>query len=388
MIRRDKDTVLKNTLPPKRRKVHNLDLAELPRETMEDLQSQLGELKQVEARIQAAGVNAPETLYNAQQAALSKCRQITADAKEEGVLQFVRQKLRDEPDSKVLLFAHHKSMHMAFERALREDRTGFVLITGEVAANSRQEAVRRFTRDDSLRVALLSIKAAGVGLNLTAANHCVFAELAWTPGELIQCEDRTHRIGQRKDVLVTYILAPNSIDQRIWGSVEKKLGVVGATVGTSDSNMALSRAGDLDLPAAAQGPVHVVAAAASVTATHAAATASAADSPVPQPQRAVVHNHAAAASPPVAAAPSSPPATACAAVRWTWAAEGGAKEYKKAIAQQLEDAWQALQRDDPSAQGDARHVDIGGGWHADLVRLRQVVTAQPHRTRRISRVPL
>ena len=105
MIRRDKDTVLKNALPPKRRKVHNLDPAELPRETMEDLQGQLAELKQVEARIQAAGVNAPEALYNAQQAALSKCRQITADAKEEGVLRFVRQKLQDEPDSKLLLFA-------------------------------------------------------------------------------------------------------------------------------------------------------------------------------------------------------------------------------------------------------------------------------------------
>ena len=242
-----------------------------------------------------------------------------------------------------------------------------MLITGEVAANNRQEAVRKFSRDENLRVALLSIKAAGVGLNLTAANHCVFAELAWTPGELIQCEDRSHRIGQRKDVLVTYILAPNSIDQRIWGSVEKKLGVVGATVGTSDSNMALSRAGDLVLPAAPP---------------------------------AAVHNHVVAAAPPVAAVPSvaAAPAAASAAVAagppvaatlpavWQWGAEGGSTQYTDAIAQQLEYAWQALQRDEPSAEGDARHVDIGGGRHVDLVRLRQVVTAQPHRTRRIRRV--
>ena len=119
-----------------------------------------------------------------------------------------------------------------------------------------------------------------------------------------------------------------------------------------------------------------------------------------------------------------------------WAAESGSIEYDDAISRRLEDVWQALQRceklplfldtdsrrfefkllaivcqdrlgtnmhegnlraksvsaslrarrDEPNAQRDARHVDIGGGRHADLVRLRQVVTAQPHRTRRIRRV--
>ena len=80
---------------------------------MGEMQAALGHLAQVEARIQAAGSSASEQLYNAQQAALSKCRQLSADAKEAGVMAFIRTKLREQPERKLLLFAHHKSMlHM------------------------------------------------------------------------------------------------------------------------------------------------------------------------------------------------------------------------------------------------------------------------------------
>ena len=114
MIRRDKEECLQ--LPPKRRTVINLDPASLPRATMGEVQAALGHLAQVEARIQAAGASASEQLYNAQQAALSKCRQLSADAKEAGVMAFIRTKLREQPDRKLLLFAHHKSMlHMVFQ---------------------------------------------------------------------------------------------------------------------------------------------------------------------------------------------------------------------------------------------------------------------------------
>ena len=77
---------------------------------MGEVQAALGHLAQVEARIQAAGTSASEQLYNAQQASLSKCRQLSADAKEAGVMEFVRTKLLAEPERKLLLFAHHKSI--------------------------------------------------------------------------------------------------------------------------------------------------------------------------------------------------------------------------------------------------------------------------------------
>jgi hypothetical protein len=109
----------------------------------------------------------------------------------------------------------------------------FSVITGEVAAKKRQAAVAAFQQRPACRVALLSIKASGAGLNLAAASECVFAELAWTPGELLQAEDRAHRIGQKGQVTVHYLLADGTLDDRMWGSVRRKLDVVGRSVGGS-----------------------------------------------------------------------------------------------------------------------------------------------------------
>lgn len=81
--------------------------------------------------------------------------------------------------------------------------------------------------DDSIRVAILAIKAAGVGLNLTAAQLVLFAELSWVPGDIKQCEDRAHRIGQKHLVNVQFLLAKESIDDIIWRTIQNKLENVG-----------------------------------------------------------------------------------------------------------------------------------------------------------------
>uniref|UniRef100_A0A0A0L604 Helicase C-terminal domain-containing protein n=2 Tax=Cucumis sativus TaxID=3659 RepID=A0A0A0L604_CUCSA len=71
--------------------------------------------------------------------------------------------------------------------------------------------------------AVLSIKAGGVGLTLTAASTVIFAELSWTPGDLIQAEDRAHRIGQVSSVNIHYLLANDTVDDIIWDVVQSKL---------------------------------------------------------------------------------------------------------------------------------------------------------------------
>ena len=84
-----------------------------------------------------------------------------------------------------------------------------------------------FQAQRSYRVAILSITAAGTGITLNSADLVVFGELYWTPGLLLQAEDRVHRIGQDRPVEMHYLLAKNTIDDIIWPLIEKKLFVLG-----------------------------------------------------------------------------------------------------------------------------------------------------------------
>ena len=72
--------------------------------------------------------------------------------------------------------------------------------------------MKQFQNDPRVRVALLSTTAAGVAITLTASSCVWFAELYYTPGLLIQAEDRCHRIGQKEDVTVNYFVAHDTLD--------------------------------------------------------------------------------------------------------------------------------------------------------------------------------
>ena len=74
-------------------------------------------------------------------------------------------------------------------------RLGMMRIDGSVPPAERALRVKKFQSNKTVRLALLSMTAAGVGLTLTAASNIIFAELHWTPGVLAQAEDRCHRIG-------------------------------------------------------------------------------------------------------------------------------------------------------------------------------------------------
>ena len=71
---------------------------------------------------------------------------------------------------------------------------------------TRKKHVRSFQDNFHIRAAVLSIMAANVGITLTAASTVVFAEMHWTPSQLVQAEDRAHRIGQRSCVNVHYLI--------------------------------------------------------------------------------------------------------------------------------------------------------------------------------------
>uniref|UniRef100_A0A8C4Q9K5 Zinc finger, RAN-binding domain containing 3 n=1 Tax=Eptatretus burgeri TaxID=7764 RepID=A0A8C4Q9K5_EPTBU len=131
---------------------------------------------------------------------------------------------------KLLVFAHHLVMLKACTEAVVENKVQYVCIDGRVPSSERAHLVKKFQSDPEVRVAILSIKAAGQGLTFTAAEHIVFAELYWDPGHMQQAEDRAHRIGQHTSVQVHYLVARGTLDTMIWAMLNRKTSVVSSTL--------------------------------------------------------------------------------------------------------------------------------------------------------------
>jgi hypothetical protein len=116
---------------------------------------------------------------------------------------------------KVLLFAHHKPIMAAMAALLERRGVRFVLIQGGTPVTERGTIERAFQTDATVRVALLSISAACTGITLTAATRAYFAELLFNPSQVVQAEDRCHRIGTTGQVHITRVILRDSIDELI-----------------------------------------------------------------------------------------------------------------------------------------------------------------------------
>ena len=109
-----------------------------------------------------------------------------------------------------------------------------VTVTGRDSASSKQVAVDSFQNNPDVQLIVCSIKAAGVGLTLTASSNVAFVELAWTYADCCQCEDRAHRIGQKDNVTCYYLLARGTIDQTIYSLIHKKKSIAAEIMNSDD----------------------------------------------------------------------------------------------------------------------------------------------------------
>ncbi|MBE0573342.1 DEAD/DEAH box helicase, partial [Candidatus Dojkabacteria bacterium] len=125
---------------------------------------------------------------------------------------------------KIVLFAIHKAVVSQLESRL--SKYGLIKIVGDVPQKERFDLVQKFQSDPDTRVAVIS-QAGGEGINLFAANTLVFVEREWNPGKEEQIMGRLHRIGQVNPVTVHYIIAKNTIDERIHKIIETKSAVLG-----------------------------------------------------------------------------------------------------------------------------------------------------------------
>ncbi|XPP27802.1 MAG: DEAD/DEAH box helicase [Leucobacter sp.] len=126
---------------------------------------------------------------------------------------------------KVVFFAKHIDVMDRAEAAFAERGLGTVSIRGDQTAAFRQSQIDAFNTDPEVAVAVCSLTAAGVGVNLQASSDVVLAELSWTDAEQTQAIDRVHRIGQEEPVTAWRIVAAQTIDAKIAELIDAKAGL-------------------------------------------------------------------------------------------------------------------------------------------------------------------
>lgn len=120
-------------------------------------------------------------------------------------------------------------------------RAGLPYTRLDGSTQNRGAVVAEFQREDGPPVMLLSLKAGGVGLNLTAADHVFLLDPWWNPAAEDQAADRAHRIGQEKPVFITRLIAAGTVEERVLALQESKRAVAAAALGTGGALAALSR---------------------------------------------------------------------------------------------------------------------------------------------------
>ncbi len=211
MIRRMKAEVL-TELPPKVRQIIEID----PTTKIKAALKKFADFA-IPGELEAGEDLLDEGAYTALVRTMSGARvpsfeEIAALRKEEAIelIPLVLDHLDDILDSKekVVVFFHHNEVG---ERIKEHFGDSCVLMYGKTPIPQRQGIVDKFQNDPNCRVFAGNLQTAGVAITLTASDHVVCAEYPWTPGDLTQAEDRCHRFGQTKTVLVQHLAFRGSL---------------------------------------------------------------------------------------------------------------------------------------------------------------------------------
>lgn len=216
MIRRKKEDVIED-LPEKRRTFISLELTNISDYNKAE-NDFIEWVKENKGKRAAERASSAEKLVKVGTLRLLAVRGALANS-----IQWIKNFL-DDYDGKLVVFAVHKEIIGALmeefgDIAVKIDGS---ITTGEI----RQTIVDKFQNDKNIRLFIGNIKAAGVGITLTASSNVVFLELPWTPGELEQAEDRCHRMGQKNAVNIWYLLAENTIEMELAKMIDNKRNIL------------------------------------------------------------------------------------------------------------------------------------------------------------------
>jgi SNF2 family DNA or RNA helicase len=136
-------------------------------------------------------------------------------------------------EHKILVFSQFVSMLELIRKRLDEKEITYEYLTGQT--KDRSARVQSFQENAEKRVFLISLKAGGTGLNLTAANHVVHYDLWWNPAVEAQATDRAYRIGQTKNVMVHRFITQNTFEEKINEMIQHKKQLADLTVATGEN---------------------------------------------------------------------------------------------------------------------------------------------------------
>jgi len=227
LLRRTK-TMVATELPPKTEIIHHVELEDAQRDLYETVRLQMQQ--KVAAAVEKNGLNRSHiTILDA----LLKLRQICCDpallkikhiktrtypsAKLDSLLELM-DKLRDD-GRRILLFSQFTEMLALIEKAVQKRGIPYVKLTGSTV--DRHTPIKTF-QAEKVPLFLISLKAGGVGLNLTAADTVIHYDPWWNPAVEQQATDRTHRLGQTKNVFVYKFIAVGTVEEKIIALQQRK----------------------------------------------------------------------------------------------------------------------------------------------------------------------
>jgi len=231
MLRRRKQEVAKE-LPPKNTIVRSVTLEGSQRDLYDQVRAAMQDRVQLAVQQQGTGRSHLLVLD-----ALLKLRQICCDprlvtdvraekVKHSAKLKLLREMLHEllAEDRRILIFSQFTSMLTIIAEELQRARIDFALLTG--STRDRNEPVRRFQQGE-VPVFLISLKAGGVGLNLTAADTVIHYDPWWNPAAENQATDRAYRLGQDKPVFVYKLIAADTIEEKVVALQQHKAELAG-----------------------------------------------------------------------------------------------------------------------------------------------------------------
>ncbi len=241
VLRRLKSEVAKE-LPPRTDVVLRCTLGDAERKVYDAVRAATRE--EIVARLDAGGsvMKALEALLRLRQAACHPALVPGQDGGESAKVALLMETLEEalEEDHKALVFSQWTSLLDLVEPELESRGIAFTRLDG--STRDRGGVVASFQADDGPPVMLVSLKAGGTGLNLTAADHVFLLDPWWNPAVEDQAADRAHRIGQDRPVLVHRLVAEDTVDERILALQAQKREIAEAALGEAEAAAGLTRA--------------------------------------------------------------------------------------------------------------------------------------------------